>query len=300
MKLPKHLLAAFLVASLLGWLPPTGTLAQLPEVTSSPAHPTRLLAKYKDGVQPQNKAALLASQGLALQREHPFVRGLVSLDLADPAQAKVLAAAPPAEQRRQLAGRMQALGRSGIFEYVEPDYQVTVNALPNDAKVLDGTLWGLRNTGTNGGIAGVDIGAERAWDLTTGSTNVIVGVIDTGIRYTHQELRTQMWRNPGEIPRDRIDNDHNGIVDDVFGFNLLDRTGDPMDDHGHGTHVSGTIGAAANDGYPIVGVAWQVRLAIFLPHFSASSSSSWGGGSTTSPSRELRRRCEQVYFRHRS
>ena len=129
-----------------------------------------------------------------------------------------------------------------------------------DAQFVDGTLWGLRNTGQNGGVAGVDIDAVRAWDVTTGSTNVIVAVIDTGIRYTHQDLHAQMWVNPGEIAGNGIDDDGDGYVDDVHGIDAIAGTGDPIDNVGHGTHCAGTIGAAANDGNPIVGVAWNVRL----------------------------------------
>src|SRR5258706_129689 len=83
---------------------------------------------------------------------------------------------------------------------------------------------------------------------STDSTNVIVAIIDTGIRYTHDELAAQMWRNPGEISGNGIDDDGDGYVDDVFGINAILHNGNPMDDNNHGTHVAGTIGAAANDG----------------------------------------------------
>ena len=101
---------------------------------------------------------------------------------------------------------------------------------------------------------------SKAWDVTTGSTDVLVAVIDTGIRYTHQELRNQMWVNPDEIADNGIDDDGDGYVDNVHGIDVINNDGDPMDDHGHGTHCAGTIGASANDGYAHVGVAWNVRL----------------------------------------
>lgn len=109
-------------------------------------------------------------------------------------------------------------------------------------------------------MRGADINVTNAWDITVGSTNVIVAVLDSGIRYTHLDLASQMWRNPGEIPGDGIDNDGDGFVDNVFGINALTGSGDPNDDNGHGTHVAGTIGAAANNDQPHVGVAWNVRL----------------------------------------
>jgi hypothetical protein len=87
-----------------------------------------------------------------------------------------------------------------------------------------------------------------------------VAIIDTGIRYTHQDLAAQVWHNPGEIPGNGIDDDGDGYVDNVYGINAITGSGDPFDDNNHGTHVAGTIGAAANNTGPHVGVTWQVRL----------------------------------------
>ncbi|HEV8543361.1 MAG TPA: S8 family serine peptidase [Verrucomicrobiae bacterium] len=183
-----------------------------------------------------------------------------------------LAKQPPALQALSVEDKAVALVKwiadlkaSGQFEYVEPNYIRRPSLAPNDLRFVDGTLWSLYNYGQNGGIAGADISAQRAWDLTTGSTNVIVGVIDTGIRYTHKDLAAQMWHNPNEIPGNGIDDDNDGFVDDVFGIDAFANDGDPNDDLGpgeigHGTHVSGTIGAAANDGNPHVGISWNVQL----------------------------------------
>jgi hypothetical protein len=173
----------------------------------------------------------------------------------------LLAARPAVGQEAQaLKDRIAQLRQSGQFEYVEPDHVRQLSISPADTFFLDGSLWGLRNYGQLGGVPGADLNLTNAWDITVGSTNVIVAVIDSGIRYTHLDLAAQMWRNPGEIPGDGIDNDGDGIVDDVFGFNALTGSGNPNDDNGHGTHVAGTIGAAANNGHPHVGVAWNVRL----------------------------------------
>ncbi|MBI3925723.1 MAG: S8 family serine peptidase [Armatimonadetes bacterium] len=146
--------------------------------------------------------------------------------------------------------------------------------VPND---LDTRLWGLNNTGQNGGTAGADIDAPEAWAVTTGSrTGPVICVIDTGIDYNHPDLRNNVWTNPGEIPGDGIDNDGNGVVDDVHGFNAINDSGNPLDDHNHGTHVSGTIAAEGNNGAGVVGVNWQGRImgAKFL---SASGSGSTAG-----------------------
>lgn len=152
------------------------------------------------------------------------------------------------------------LKASGQFEYVEPDFIRRIQRVPKDLRFADGTLWGLENHGQNGGLAGNDISATNAWDLTVGSTNVIVAVVDTGVRYTHKDLAAQMWHNPGEIPGNGADDDNDGLADDVFGADFVDNDGDPNDTDGHGTHVAGTIAAAANDGNPHVGVAWKAQI----------------------------------------
>ena len=201
------------------------------------------------------------SLGLAVKNQVSLVPGLVVLDVADAELSRRLkVAAAPEDPARLLLDRIAALEQSGLFEYVQPSYVYRGLLVPDDSSFTDGTLWGLRNLGLDGGTRGADIGAVAAWDLTTGSTNVIVAVVDSGIRYSHQELFAQMWRNPGEAAGNARDDDGDGWVDDVFGINAVTRSGDPLDDNDHGTHVAGIIGAAANDGYPHVGVAWQVRL----------------------------------------
>ena len=148
--------------------------------------------------------------------------------------------------------------QSPAVEYAEPNYIHHVTAIPNDTQFP--SLWGLRNTGQNGGTADVDIDAPEAWDITTGSSNVIIGVIDTGIAYDHPDLAANMWRNPGEIPNDGIDNDGNGLVDDVFGYDFRSGDSEPMDPVGHGTHVAGTIGAVGNNSSGVTGVMHTVKL----------------------------------------
>ena len=154
------------------------------------------------------------------------------------------------------------LRQSPAVEYAEPNYLRQVSAIPNDTQFT--SLWGLRNTGQTvngtGGTADVDIDAPEAWDITTGSSNVIIGVIDTGIAYDHPDLAANIWKNPGEIPNDGIDNDGNGLVDDVFGYDFGSGDSDPMDLFGHGTHVAGTIGAIGNNNSGVTGVMQRVKL----------------------------------------
>jgi subtilisin family serine protease len=111
-----------------------------------------------------------------------------------------------------------------------------------------------------GSAEGVDIHASGGWNVQTSARRIIVAVVDTGVRYTHEDLAANMWRNPGEIPGNSIDDDKNGVVDDVFGFNAVAGNGDPMDDGGHGTHCAGIIGAVGNNSAGISGVAWQVQI----------------------------------------
>jgi subtilisin family serine protease len=120
--------------------------------------------------------------------------------------------------------------------------------------------WGLHNTGQTGGTPDADIDAPEAWAVNTSAAEVVVGVIDSGIDYTHPDLACNMWTNPGEIAGNGLDDDGNGYVDDVYGYDFANNDSDPMDDAGHGTHVAGTIGACTNNGDGVAGVAWSVKL----------------------------------------
>lgn len=150
---------------------------------------------------------------------------------------------------------------SGLVEFAEPDYllQVSSPTLPNDPRYLDGSQWGLNNNGRNGGLTSAHISAGLAWGVVTGAPDVVVAVIDSGIRYTHEDLIDNMWVNPNETVNG-LDDDRNGVIDDIHGLNAFDDTGDPWDAHGHGTHVAGIIGATGNNRLGIAGVAWRVKL----------------------------------------
>lgn len=159
------------------------------------------------------------------------------------------------------------MSQNPLVEIVEPNFIYHISKVPNDP--LFGKLWGMQNTGqadseNKVGIAGVDIGAVQAWDIETGSKNTVVAVIDTGINYNHPDLKDNIWVNDVELKGQAgVDDDNNGVVDDIYGANFVESTkptGDNMDDHGHGSHCSGTIGGHGDDGQGIVGVSWNVRI----------------------------------------
>lgn len=153
---------------------------------------------------------------------------------------------------------LQAYRQDSRVLYAEPDYRVQLSLTPNDPQFTG--LWGLNNTGQTGGVADADVDAPEAWDVTTGSPSMVVAVIDTGVDYTHPDLAANMWVNPGELPNNRIDDDGNGFIDDVHGYDFVNNDGDPQDDFFHGTHVAGTIGALGNNGIGVTGLNWQVQI----------------------------------------
>ncbi len=169
----------------------------------------------------------------------------------------------PADQTP--ASAIAKLRASGLYEYVEFDSLKTRYALSNDPRVTNGEAWHLNNTGQNGGTAGADISASTAWSIRTSAPGVIVAVIDTGIRATHEDLSANLWVNPGEVAGNNIDDDNNGYVDDIHGINVTAPVGTaaqgkPDDDHGHGTAVSSCIAAVGNNAKGTSGVAWDAKI----------------------------------------
>lgn len=142
---------------------------------------------------------------------------------------------------------IERIGQDERVAYVVPNHLVRPLEEPDD---LDGRLYGMHQ-----------IQAPQAWERQKGSrSGPLLAVIDSGIDYRHGDLAANLWRNPGEVPGNGIDDDANGVIDDVHGFNAHAGSGDPLDLGGHGTHVSGTIAAVGNNGQGVTGVAQQAQL----------------------------------------
>lgn len=159
---------------------------------------------------------------------------------------------------------VKTLAQNDLVDVVEPNYIYKASRTPDDPML--GQLWGLKNIGQKDssgkvGVAGVDVGMEQAWDIETGSDKMLVAVIDTGIDFNHPDLKDNLWTNLAELNgKAGVDDDNNGVIDDIHGFNAITGDGNAQDDQGHGSHCSGTIGAKGNDGKGIVGVNWNVKI----------------------------------------
>lgn len=242
-----------------------------------------ILVKFKDTS--GNRAALdmLTAAGV-----HP-------VDHFDLVQGLTFAAVPENDDPTLALRSLQA---NPAVEYAEPNYIVTAFAMPNDPSL--GRQYHLNQS------SDADIDATEAWDLQTG-TDVIIAVIDTGVDYSHPDLRNNIWTNPGEIAGNGRDDDGNGFVDDVRGWDFINNDNNPMDDSQHGTHVAGILAAEGNNGTGVSGVNWKARImpikfmgangsgstaaAIRAIQYAVAngarvSNNSWGGGAASQALRD--------------
>ena len=171
------------------------------------------------------------------------------------------------EKHLSVADAVNTLNTLSTVEYAEPNYTYHTCVMPNDQYLS--LQWGLNNTGQTDGLADADIDAPEAWDIQTGNRSVLIGVIDTGVNYKHEDLANNIWTNPGEDswadpnnPQtgNSVDDDGNGKIDDWKGWNFITNTNNPMDDAGHGTHCAGIIGAEGNNNIGTAGVNWQTQI----------------------------------------
>ena len=249
-----------------------------------------VLIRFKDTSNTATRDALCRKVGLGAMKTYSLVPGL----------ALVHVAGNPMDAIAQLKS-------NPAVDYIEPNYMYYRQATPNDQ--LFSQLWGMNQAANN------DIDAPEAWDIYTGDPNYRIAIIDTGIDFNHPDLQGNIWVNPGETPNDGIDNDGNGYIDDVSGWDFtgtglgtkfVNGDNNPQDGDGHGTHVAGTIAGKGNNGIGVTGVVWGAKIVPlkFLDDAGSGSTAnailavdycringiklsnnSWGGGGSSTPLR---------------
>ena len=227
-----------------------------------------VLFKLKDPIAAENLSQGQLTESRALKKEMFMDRHHLTAAHLSPSGERPMrhrgfyrAALPSG---KPMEASLQELRSDPDVEWAAPNYLYYTQATqPNDPRY--GRQYHARY-----------VGLESAWDSHTGSADVVVAIIDTGVHYNHRDLNDNIWTNPGEIPNDGIDNDGNGFIDDQMGWDFVSasasdvasgedpgpRDNDPMDFHGHGTHVAGIVGAEGNNGTGVTGVAWDVSLMV--------------------------------------
>ncbi|MEA2518149.1 MAG: large repetitive protein, partial [Chloroflexota bacterium] len=203
--------------------------------------PGRYLVRFAAGASRPARAAAVTRARARKVRGYAIVPGLELVKSSLPAGEAVA-----------------SLGAQQGVESVELDCIVKLDQVPNDPSF--GQQWALANTGQTDGTPGADIRAVGGWAVRNSAANVTAAIIDTGMQLNHPDLAANLWRNVDEIAGNHVDDDHNGYVDDVHGWDFVNDDAVPDDDNGHGTHVAGTLGAVGNNGIGVSGVAWSVRL----------------------------------------
>ena len=288
-----HVLALVSLATALALAGGSAQAVSAAAAQTAPAVPGELIVGFDLGASPSQQNAALAHATAARRASFPQIGAVL---VRVPSNLTAVAT-------KLLLGLPQV-------RYVEPNHVVkTVETTPDDPSFSQ--LWGLSNTGQTGGTPDADIDAPEAWDLSTGSSDVVVGVTDTGVDFSHPDLAPQQWVNAGEncgstdptadCPQraNGVDDDGNTYVDDWRGWDWVNNDNDPFDDHQHGTHVAGTIGAVGSNAVGVTGVNWNVKVmalkflnaagsgttahAVAATLYAADrgarvSSNSWGGG----------------------
>ncbi len=203
---------------------------------------SRVILEFSPDVLEFTRGSILQQRGLVVVQEFNSIDAIV---VSTPQGTDVLALIDELNELPEIA-------------YAEPNYKHEFDNTPDD--LLYPSMWQLDNTGQTGGRFDADIDAPEAWDTFTGSSQTVIAILDSGVDYTHPDLASNMWINPGEIAGDGIDNDGNGYVDDIYGIDPGEGDTDPFDNDGHGTHVAGTTAAVGNNGIGITGINWNSQI----------------------------------------
>jgi len=260
------------------------SIALLEQFSTLEYDPTSILVRFKAQDGEATKESLRRQVGFGSRQEFRTVPGLELVDLRIPVEEAIARLKPH-------------------VEYAEPNWVQRKAGTPNDTYFF--LQWGCHNTGQTiqgqVGIADADIDATEAWDTITDASNVVVAVIDTGTDWDHPDLAANIWSNPGEVVNGQ-DDDGNGYVDDVRGWDFYSGDNNPDDSDGHGSHTAGTVGAIGNNGTGVAGVAWSCQIvplrflgpqggftsdAIAAVEYCTTmgirvSNNSWGGGGFSS------------------
>lgn len=226
-----------------------------------PADGTRVIVRFKPGVtaeKPWETDSVLA----VLFESHPPDRVEVcGSKKSDAHRYHVLAW----KDRYYVDEIVYEMEKSPVVAYAEADGQGAASGVqqvaPNDQYYF--RQWGLKNDGSfslSTAVAGADIDMENGWDIEQGSSSVVLGVIDSGTKLDHPEFSGRLWTNSGEVAGNSIDDDNNGFVDDINGWDFANGDNDPTDDQGHGTNVAGIACASGNNSIGYAGVDWNCRL----------------------------------------
>jgi subtilisin family serine protease len=204
--------------------------------------PDEVLVRFKSSASSARRSALHGAAGASVVGQFAAIPDLQLLRLP--------AGTPLARALAHYRGSPDVL-------YVERNHLITLQRMPNDPSFGDSGMWGLNMIPY---FTDADIDAPEGWEYTTGSRDVVVATIDSGIDYDHQDLAANVWRNEADCNANGVDDDGNGFVDDCHGIAPINGHSDPMDDHSHGTHVAGTIGAVGHNDIGVVGVNWNVSI----------------------------------------
>lgn len=229
--------------------------------------PGRLLVKFKEGITPENSTLFKQKQANTDCKVSRVFKGCKNrLKTGNDPFKNIYAL----ECKGDIGKLCDLFEKTGLFEYVEPDYLAGACAtqafMPNDRYFY--RQWALHNDGAfnMGGLItpkpDADIDMPEAWDIEQGDSTLIIAILDSGCKMNHPELGGRIWRNPGEIPNNGVDDDNNGFIDDVYGWDFVNNDNDPRDDNGHGTRMAGVIGANGNNEIGFAGVNLKSKLMI--------------------------------------